>query len=520
MRNAASPKTNVKPIRRALVSVSDKQGVIELGRGLSELGASIVSSGGTAKSLAEAGVPVTKVDEVTGFPEMLGGRVKTLHPKIHGGLLADQDDPEHLAQIASEGIEPFDLLVVNLYPFRETVAAGADFDTVIEHIDIGGPAMIRAAAKNHGSVAVVVRPDRYEEVMDELRREAGLSSATRKALAAEAYAHTAAYDAAVASWFAGQMGGSVMPSYVGLAYEKVTDLRYGENPHQEAALYRTAAGPGPWDGAQVLQGKEMSFNNWLDLDAATGLAADLASPGCAIIKHNNPCGAAQADTLAEAYTQAFRSDEVSAFGGIVAFNLPCDGAAAEAMKDVFTEVVVAPDFDKDALAAFASRENLRVVKAPVLVRSGLDVRPMPGGALVQQFDRSAETSQEFTVRSNRQPSEAEWRDLAFAWKVAARVKSNTIVFAKHLATVGVGAGQMSRVDAAWIAARKAGERAKGSVMASDAFFPFSDAVEVAADAGVTAIVHPGGSIRDDEVLGVAESFGMAVVTTGLRHFRH
>jgi phosphoribosylaminoimidazolecarboxamide formyltransferase/IMP cyclohydrolase len=511
-------------VRRALLAVYDKTGVVELARGLSELGVALVSSGGTAATLREAGLAVTPVEEVTGSPEMLDGRVKTLHPRIHAGILADRRKPEHEAQLAEHGIEPFDLVVVNLYPFRETVASGAGPDDVIEKIDIGGPAMVRAAAKNFASVGVVVSPARYGEVLAEIRRDGGLSPSTRRALAAEAFAHTAAYDAAVASWFARSGSSDVLPPFVGIALEKVADLRYGENPHQRGALFAEAAGRGVLHGAEVvIEGKEMSFNNWLDVDAAYTLAADLEplGPAAVIVKHNNPCGAAIGRDLASAYASAFESDTVSAFGGIVAFSGGADEVAAAAMAEVFTEVVVAPSFTDGALEALGRRKGLRVVRAPLPVAGGLDLRVLPGGALVQDRDAAPETaSADLEIVSEREPSEDEWRDLRFAWIVAMRVKSNAIVFARELATVGVGAGQMSRVDASFLAARKAGDRAKGAVMASDAFFPFPDAVEVAADAGVTAVIHPGGSIRDDDVLAVAEERGMAVVLTGRRHFRH
>jgi phosphoribosylaminoimidazolecarboxamide formyltransferase/IMP cyclohydrolase len=512
----------LRTVRRALLAVYDKSGVVELARGLRELGVELVSSGGTAAALRDAGLEVTPVEEVTGSPEMLGGRVKTLHPKIHAGILADRRRPEHEEQLAAHGIEPFELVVVNLYPFRETVASGAGFDDVIEKIDIGGPAMVRAAAKNLESVGVIVNPANYEMVLDELRLEGGLTRSTRFALAAEAFAHTAAYDTAVASWFARQETGEDqgLPGFVGLALEKIGDLRYGENPHQRGALYREAAGPGPLGGARVLQGKAMSFNNWLDVDAAYDLAAALRPGAAVIVKHNNPCGAAAASTPAESYRRAFACDEVSAFGGIVAFHGEADAAAAEAMSEVFTEVVVAPSFTADALRIFAAKQNLRVVEAPLPTAEGLDLRPIRGGALAQDRDVVTETRADAKVVSERDPTAGEWEDLLFAWQVAWRVKSNAIVFAKERATVGIGAGQMSRVDAAWIAARKAGERATGAVMASDAFFPFADALEVAAEVGVTAVIHPGGSMRDEEVLKAAERHGMAVVLTGRRHFRH
>jgi phosphoribosylaminoimidazolecarboxamide formyltransferase/IMP cyclohydrolase len=511
--------SDVRPVRRALLAVYDKSGVVELARALVEQGVTLVSSGGTAKTLRDAGIPVTPVEEVTGSPEMLDGRVKTLHPKIHAGILADRRKPEHEAQLAEHGIEPFELVVVNLYPFRETVASGADPQDVIEKIDIGGPTMVRAAAKNFESVGIVVSPDRYDDVLEEIRREGGLSRELRRQLAAEAFAHTAAYDAAVGGWFASSK--DALPSFVGLAFEKLEDLRYGENPHQRGALYAEAAGPGPLGGAEVLiAGKEMSFNNWLDLDAAYALAAAFEDPAAVIVKHNNPCGAAVGGSLADAYARAFESDSVSAFGGIVAFNREADEEAARAMADVFTEVVVAPGFTEGALSAFGERKSIRVVRAPLPSGGGLDVRALLGGALVQDRDRVSERREDMEVVSDREPTQDEWRDLLFAWTVAMRVKSNAIVFARDLATVGIGAGQMSRVDSSFLAVRKAGDRAKGAVMASDAFFPFPDAVEVAADAGVTAVVHPGGSIRDDDVLAVAESRGMAVVVTGRRHFRH
>jgi phosphoribosylaminoimidazolecarboxamide formyltransferase/IMP cyclohydrolase len=512
--------TEPAPARRALLAVYDKTGVVELARELSDLGFVLVSSGGTAEALREAGVQVTPVEQVTGFPEMLGGRVKTLHPRIHAGILADLRSQSHADELAEHGIEPFELVVVNLYPFRETVAGGAGFDEVIEKIDIGGPAMVRAAAKNFESVGVVVEPATYGSIVGELRSEGRLTRDTRKALAAAAYAHTAAYDAAIATWFSGQAAREGLPDYVGSGLEKVGDLRYGENPHQRGALYRDFSGPGPLGGAEVLQGKEMSFNNWLDVYAALELAAALPEEAAVIVKHNNPCGAAAAASCAESYSRAFACDTVSAFGGIVAFHGQCDAAAAEAMREVFTEVVVAPSFTAEAIDAFSSRQNLRVVQAAMPEGGGLDVRPIPGGALVQDRDLLTETKADCKVVSSREPTAREWEDLLFAWTVSWRVKSNAIVFVKDRATVGVGAGQMSRVDAAWIASRKAGERAVGASMASDAFFPFPDAIEVAAQAGVSALIHPGGSRRDEETLATAEALGMAVVLTGVRHFRH
>ena len=511
--------TETRPIRRAILAPYDKTGLADFARALVGLGVELVASGGTARVLREAGLPVTPVEDVTGSPEMLDGRVKTLHPAIHGGLLADRRNPEHVRQLEELGIAPFDLLVGGLYPFRETVASGAPMDDVIENIDIGGPAMMRAAAKNFESVAVIVDPGRYSNVLEEIELEGGLTRATRFALAAEAYAHTAAYDAAVAGWFA-QQEGDAMPPFVGLAYTKVAELRYGENPHQRGALYAEAAGPGVLHGAEVLQGKEMSFNNWLDTWAALDLAIALPANACVIVKHNNPCGVAALETCAASYAAAFACDTVSAFGGIVAFHGACDADAAEAMRDVFTEVVVAPGYSDEALASFAARPNLRVVRAPLEQPVGWDVRTLPGGAVVQEVDRAAESPEGFEVVSSREPTEQEWADLLLAWTIAWRVKSNTIVFVRDGAAVGVGAGQMSRVDSSWIAARKAGDRAKGAVVASDAFFPFPDALEVAAEAGCTAVIHPGGSKGDEEVLAAAEAHGMAVVLTGTRHFRH
>jgi phosphoribosylaminoimidazolecarboxamide formyltransferase / IMP cyclohydrolase len=512
---------DVRPVRRALLAVYDKDGLVPFATALTELGIGLVSSGGTAEALREAGLPVTPVEDVTGSPEMLEGRVKTLHPRIHAGILADRRKDEHVAQLEAQGIEPFDLVVVNLYPFRETVASGAAFDDVIEKIDIGGPAMVRAAAKNFESVGVVVEPGRYDAIVEELRAQGGLTRATRRALAAIAYAHTAAYDAAVATWFAAQDAGpDDLPSYVGLAYERIESLRYGENPHQRGGLYREAASAGPLGGATVLQGKAMSFNNWLDAFAAYELASALPEQAAVIVKHNNPCGVAARATLAHSYGAAFECDDVSAFGGIVAFHGEVGEDAARAMSGVFTEVVVAPSFTADALAVYAERPNLRVVAAPLLSGAGLDVRPLPGGALIQDRDLVAETRGDWKVVSSREPTAQEWADLDLAWTIAWRVKSNTIVLVKDGATVGVGAGQMSRVDSSWIAVRKAGDRARGAVMASDAFFPFPDALEVAGDAGVTAVIHPGGSKGDEDVLAAAEARGMAVVLTGTRHFRH
>jgi phosphoribosylaminoimidazolecarboxamide formyltransferase/IMP cyclohydrolase len=512
------------------VSVSDKRGVADFARGLADAGVEVVSTGSTAATIREAGVPVTDVAEVTGFPEMLGGRVKTLHPAIHAGILTDKSNREHLRELEARGIAPFDLVAVNLYPFERSVADDPDLHRIVEQIDIGGPTLVRAAAKNFGSVAVIVTPERYGEVLEAIRA-GGVDGRFRRRLAAEAFGHVARYDAAIAAWlWAGEHSlqeGHALPGEWALGLDRIGELRYGENPHQRAALYRTVPGPGPLAGAEVLQGKEMSFNNWLDADAALALVRMLSKPAAVIVKHNNPCGAAVAATAGDAYRAALASDPVSAFGGVVAFNGEVDGAAAEAMTEVFTEVVVARDFAPEALEAFAARQNLRVVRAGMRPFSAggfrtpnLDVRLIDGGALVQDADEILETRLDMKVAAGPEPTEEQWRDLLFAWTVAARVKSNAIVLAREGATVGIGAGQMSRVDAVDIAVRKAGERAAGSVLASDAFFPFRDSIDRAAEAGIGAVIQPGGSVRDEEVLAAAQEHGITTVLTGRRHFRH
>jgi phosphoribosylaminoimidazolecarboxamide formyltransferase / IMP cyclohydrolase len=504
-------------VRRALLSVSDKAGLVPLARGLVEAGVEIVSTGSTAAAIRDGDLPVRDVAAVTGFPEMMDGRVKTLHPVVHAGILADKSNPAHLDQLGDRGISPFDLVVVNLYPFERTVGQGAGVPEVIEQIDIGGPTLVRAAAKNFGSVAVVVSPGRYDEILDGIRR-GGLDLRLRRSLSAEAFGHVAFYDAAIARWF--WRLDQELPHEFALGLARMSELRYGENPHQAAALFRTALGPGPLGGTRVLQGKEMSFNNWLDADAARTLAGTLDRPAAVIVKHHNPCGAAVAGTAADAYRAALAGDPVSAFGGVAAFNLEVDGEAAEAMAEVFTEVVVAPGYTDDARRAYAGRENLRVVEAPTTSPPGLDVRFIEGGALIQEADGIPEGRGDMKVVTRREPTEEEWRDLTFAWTVAARVKSNAIVLASSTATVGVGAGQMSRVDAVDLACRKAGRRADGSVMASDAFFPFRDGIDLAARAGVRAVIQPGGSVRDQEVLAAADEHGLSMVLTGRRHFRH
>ncbi|MBA3729074.1 MAG: bifunctional phosphoribosylaminoimidazolecarboxamide formyltransferase/IMP cyclohydrolase [Actinobacteria bacterium] len=522
---------DVAPIRRALVSVADKSGLLELGRALAEHGVVIVSSGSTAAFLRDGGIEATAVSEVTGFPELLDGRVKTLHPRIHAGILADRRKPAHLEELERLRIEPFDLVVVNLYRFRETVATGASIDEVLEQIDIGGPALVRAAAKNFHSVGVVARPDRYAAVLDEIRSTGGLSEATRLRLAREAFAHTAAYDAGISEWFAeNEPSGGVEedrpeaewpPERLSEALALRAPLRYGENPHQRAALYESEGGPGPLGGARVIQGKEMSFNNWLDADAARATAWMFEEPCAAIVKHSNPCGVALDDRLAVAYRRALEGDPVSAFGGIVAFNRDVDGEAAAAMSGVFTEVVVAPGYSEGALLAFAARENLRVLEAPPpSPRMALEIRHLDGGALLQDSDRLTESRDDMKVVTTREPTADQWEDLLFAWRVAARVKSNAIVLATGRATVGIGAGQMNRLTSVAVATGNAGERARGSCLASDAFFPFRDGVDRAGEAGVSAIIQPGGSVRDEEVVAAAEEGGMAMVFTWRRHFRH
>jgi phosphoribosylaminoimidazolecarboxamide formyltransferase / IMP cyclohydrolase len=513
--------TDVLPVRRALLSVYDKAGLVAFAASLAARGVELVSSGSTAAALREAGVATIAVSDVTGFPEMLEGRVKTLHPRIHAGILADKRKPEHLEALREHDIAPFDLIVSGLYPFREAVASGAAFDDVIEQIDIGGPTLIRAAAKNFESVGVVVSPDNYDEVREEIERVGGLTHDTRLRLARVAFEHVADYDEAIAGWFGRQeLPDEELPSRLASVLIRRAELRYGENPHQRAALYSTVDGVGPLEGAQVLQGKEMSFNNWLDTEAARAVAGLFDQPVAAIVKHHNPCGVAAAATLAEAYRRALEGDPVSAYGGIVAFNAEVDRDAAAAMAGVFTEVVVAPAFAAEALRTFARKSNLRVVLAPLPMPGGLDIRSIDGGALVQDADGVAETVADMKVVTSVQPTDEQWEDLLFAWKVASRAKSNAIILVSNLATVGVGAGQMNRLTSVDIAVRQAGERAHGSCLASDAFFPFRDGVDRALEAGVAAVIQPGGSVRDDEVVAAAEERGVPMVFTGRRHFRH
>jgi phosphoribosylaminoimidazolecarboxamide formyltransferase/IMP cyclohydrolase len=523
-----------RPVRRALLSVWDKTGLIDFATQLAKREIELVSTGGTAKALREAGLQVIDVAEVTGAPEILDGRVKTLHPGVHGGLLARRNLAEHMTTIDEHGIAPIDLLVVNLYPFEATLKKNVGYDEQVEMIDIGGPAMIRAAAKNHESVTVVTDPDHYRAVLDGLEEHDGQTSLSlRKQLAAKAYARTAAYDAAIAGWFAGQQN-DPLPERLTITAERKLVTRYGENPHQQAAFYVTSndARPGVASAEQV-QGKELSYNNIADADAAFELVAEFEEPAIAIIKHANPCGVALGGTLADAYQNAFICDQVSAFGGIVAANRPLDRAVAEAIAKVFTEVVIAPGADDEAKEIFAGKSNLRLLLTdgmPSVTDTGLLVRSVSGGLLAQHRDAAAASELELKTVTARAPSEQETSDLRFAFTVAKHVKSNAIVFAKDGATVGIGAGQMSRLDSVRIARSKAADAAtaigksapltEGSVIASDAFFPFADGLEAALDAGAVAVIQPGGSVRDDEVIAAADKRQAAMVFTGRRHFRH
>jgi len=504
-------------IQRALISVSDKTGVVDLARALHDAGVELVSSGGTAEEIAAAGIPVMKVTEVTGAPEFLDGRVKTLHPKIHGGILADRRKESHVRQLAEQGIVGIDLVVCNLYPFERTVAdPGVTEDDAVEQIDIGGPAMVRAAAKNFHSVAVVVNPARYGSIVEELRESGEISLETRRGLSLEAFQHTSAYDSAIARWMA--RGGSDLPERLVLIGDKVADLRYGENPHQTAAFYREGR-PAGVAAVEQLHGKELSYNNILDTDAAWKLALDLDGPGAAIIKHSNPCGVAIAGELAEAYRLAYECDTTSAFGGIIGLNRPCDAATAQRIAEIFVEVVIAPDFDEAALEVLRAKKNLRILRGPTSLPVQPDVRRVAGGFLVQSPDPS-DLAEDAKVVTKAEPTAQQWDDLRFAWVVAKHVKSNAIVLAKDRTAVGVGAGQMSRVESTELAARRAGERAKGTVCASDAFFPFRDGLDAAVAAGAVAVIQPGGSVRDEEVIAAADEHGIPMVFTGRRHFRH
>ncbi len=529
--------TDLVPVRRALLSVSDKAGLSELAAALVRHGVELVSTGGTAKALREAGHKVLDVADLTGFPEMMDGRVKTLHPAVHGGILAVRDDAAHVAAMEQHGIGGIDLVVVNLYPFLKTMMSGADRDTIIENIDIGGPAMVRSAAKNHAFVGIVTEPEDYAAVVAEMDANGGaLTLALRKRLAATAFAHTANYDGTIARWFAIADQGKTFPETLPLTAKLANELRYGENPHQKAALYIPAV-PGPRGiaGAEQVQGKELSYNNINDADAALELVAEFrdADPTCVIVKHANPCGVASAATIAEAYDAALKCDDVSAFGGIIAVNRPLDGATAELISGIFTEVVCAPDADADARAVFAKKKNLRLLLTgdlPNPARGGLVLKGITGGWLVQSRDNGGIAPADLKVVTDRAPTDEELADALFAWTVAKHVKSNAIVYAKGGSTAGIGAGQMNRRDSARIAAAKAREAAEshgwaqprtvGSAVASDAFFPFADGLLAAVEAGASCVIQPGGSIRDDEVIAAANEAGLAMVFTGMRHFRH
>ncbi|MGI8573880.1 MAG: bifunctional phosphoribosylaminoimidazolecarboxamide formyltransferase/IMP cyclohydrolase [Egibacteraceae bacterium] len=510
--------TGFVPVRRAIVSVYDKDGLDALARALGDLGVEIVSTGSTAQAVSACGVAVTEVSSVTGFPEILEGRVKTLHPSIHAGILADRSRQTHLDTLAEHGLTPFDLVVVNLYPFRATVAGEVDDATATEMIDIGGPTLVRAAAKNHAHVAVVTSPP-YEALISGLLQTGGTELSQRRELAAEAFAHTASYDADVRDWF---LRSEPHPSRFGPVYARAQSLRYGENPHQSAAYYRDRGEPWGLGSAHQLGGKELSYNNLLDTDAAWGMASEFSEPCVAIIKHTNPAGLAVGATLAEAYPRALAGDPTSAFGGIVAVNRTLDRATAEQIVGVFTEVVVAPGFDDEALEVLRSKKNLRIlavgrVDAPADARV---LRSVSGGLLVQEADLAAEDESSWSVPTSAQPDEALMDELRFAWRAAKHVKSNAIVLTRDRAVVGVGAGQMSRVDSVRLAVEKSGDRHDGAVLASDAFFPFRDGPDVALDAGVAALIQPGGSVRDDEVVAACDERDIPMVLTGRRHFRH
>ena len=515
-------------VQRALLSVSDKAGIVDFARGLAELGVEILSTGGTARELEGAALAVRSVEDFTGFPEIMDGRVKTLHPRLYAGLLARRDEDTHLQAAAELQIEPVDLVCVNLYPFEQTRARpDASEQEIIENIDIGGPTMIRAAAKNAAFAAVVVDPADYDAVLAELRESAGqLSAETRRRLAAKAFACTARYDAAIYSWFALLTYEGFPPSWRD-AYEKVMDLRYGENPHQQAAFYARVGSPTHLlDGVRQLHGKELSFNNLLDLSSARELVEEFERPACAIVKHNNPCGCAVADSASEAYARAFACDPLSAYGGVIAINRPVDRRAAERLSKQFIEVLLAPAFEEGALELLQEKKNVRLLElrdwpAPA---HGVESKPVIGGELVQTRDQVSETRQQMSVASAAQPSEEHWQDMLFAWTVCRHVRSNAIVLARAGATIGIGAGQTSRVDAVRIAVEKAREfqpdALPGSSLASDAFFPFADGPQLALDAGIAAIIQPGGSVRDEDVRAAVDAAGAAMVTTGVRHFRH
>ena len=509
----------LRRIRRALISVSDKTGIVDLARELARFNVEIISTGGTSKALRDAGLSVRDISEITGFPEMMDGRVKTLHPRVHGGLLALRDNEEHVAAMKQHEIQPIDLVVVNLYPFAETISReGVTREEAIEQIDIGGPAMIRSAAKNARDVAVVVSSDEYTNVVDELNENDGaLSINTRNRLAQKAFAHTAQYDLMVSSYLGGTSDS--LPDRLSWTMNKIGDLRYGENPHQKAGLYRTSTSGGIAN-ADVLSGKEMSFNNYVDAEAAWQLVCDFEDTACAIIKHTNPAGVGLGNSPAEAYQKALATDPVSAFGGIVAFNCTVDVAAAQEVTKIFTEVVIAPEYDPEALEVLRTKKNLRVIRMGTSRDEGIEFKQIGGGMLVQTADDHKLDAEQLKVVTTRKPSDEEIRALLFAWTVCKHTKSNAIVYAREGQTVGVGAGQMSRVDSVKIGAMRAQLPVTGSVLASDAFFPFRDGIDEAAKHGITAVIQPGGSVRDDEVIAAANEHGLGMVFTGVRHFKH
>lgn len=511
-------------VKRALISVSDKTGVVEFAKGLHELGVEIISTGGTMKAIAAAGIPVKSVSEVTGFPEMMDGRVKTLHPKIHGGILAIRDNPEHVKAMKEHGIKGIDLVAVNLYPFRETIAKpNVTRAEAIENIDIGGPSMVRAAAKNYKYVTIVVDPSQYGEILERIKNDT-LDEDFRLKLSRKAFLHTGLYDCAIAGYLTKEVDGDKdgLPDVYCKAFVKLQDLRYGENPHQKAAFYKDPEAKGGIAAAKQLHGKELSYNNIVDMEAAWDLVCEWGEdqPACVIIKHTNPCGAALGKDALDAFQRAFNADSKSAFGGIVAMNQVCDKAAAEAMKPIFFEVVMAPKFSQEALDILETKKNIRLIEVPAAFKEELQLHKVSGGLLVQTPDNSAETRKDCKVVTKRAPTEEEWQAMEFAWKIVKHVKSNAIVLTGKDVTYGVGAGQMNRVGSADIAIAEAGEKAKDSVMSSDAFFPFGDTIEAAGKAGVTAVIQPGGSIRDQESIDMANKYGIAMVFTGHRHFRH
>lgn len=508
-------------IKRALISVSDKTGIVEFAKKLEKNGIDIISTGGTFRALKEAGVSVIPVSDVTGFPEMMDGRVKTLHPKIHGGILALRDNPGHLKAMEENGIIGIDLVVVNLYPFQETIKKpNVTREEAIENIDIGGPSMIRAGAKNYKYVTVVVDPTQYDDIIARIEGNT-LTEEFRLSLAQKAFLHTAIYDSAIANYLSKEIDGDLFPSIFSPSYIKKQDLRYGENPHQKAAFYANSQMSGGMAGAKQLHGKELSYNNIVDMEAAWNLVQEWKDEAaCVIVKHTNPCGVALGENAEDAFTRAFEADSKSAFGGIVAMNRPCDKAAAEKMKPIFFEVIIAPLFTEEALALLSEKKNIRLIEVKPTEEKEWQLHKISGGLLIQTADDITETKNDWTCVTKRQPTEEEWKALAFAWKVVKHVKSNAIVLTGEKVTYGVGAGQMNRVGAAEIAIAEAGEKCHGAVMSSDAFFPFGDTIEAAGKAGITAVIQPGGSIRDQESIDMANKYGIAMIFTGHRHFKH